>query len=461
MHGKSLGTKSSAGDKELDYDNMNDDDIDNILAQLQSGEYNSGSEENDGSDTIVDGSSDNSNSEDELSNEDIGDTEQNNDENEDSETNDLDDGQGDDTEGEGSEDDAENNQDTGDGKDGNDVEEGSADEGSQAAVTNSDGSINPEEFERYKKFYEELANAEFVANGKVVKGFTDPKKLIQSQQMSYGFSNKMAEIKKYRPFLSALKEKGVLDDEAKFNDMMNLLDADKGAIKTHLSKHNISAVELELDDVEYKPKNYVANKASVLLGEVFDKAQMFGYDEKLRTVLSEQWDEASFKEFIDEPKTRNDLVAHIQDGTYDVVMNKVNEMEMFDTSGRLSGVSTADKYRMAYAELRREFEEYEASRAIVAQRQQTTNEPSAVSVKTVQPSQVKPELDAATKAKLEAEYRAKVEQKNLEAAEARKKAASVSKKKVVVTSSKKFDPLDLEGDELDSFVDSLIMSGRK
>jgi hypothetical protein len=59
-------------------------------------------------------------------------------------------------------------------------------------------------------------------------------------------------------------------------------------------------------------------------------------------------------------------------------------------------------------------------------------------------------------AKKQAEYKAQVEQKNKEADEARKKAAMMSKKKIANTQTKKFDPLALEGDELDSFVDSLI-----
>ena len=70
-------------------------------------------------------------------------------------------------------------------------------------------------------------------------------------------------------------------------------------------------------------------------------------------------------------------------------------------------------------------------------------------------------IDTALLAKKEAEYKAQVEQKNREADEARKKAAALSKKKVTTTQTKKFDPLALDGDDLNSFVDGLISGNIK
>lgn len=443
LHGISLGVKSISA-SEIDYDNMSDEDIDAMLEQISSnGQVSLG---------LEDDSSDDDNEE-----ENIDDTDHTDDNTDDTDTNDENDDSDNDTDGNGESDDGETNQEnveTNKGDADTDSEAEKELDASEAPKTTETGTIDPSEFERYKKFYEEIANAEFVANGKKVKGFTDPKKLIQAQQMSYGYSNKMAEIKKYRPYLAALRDKGILDDESKFNYLMSVVDGDKGAIKEHLVKHNISAVDLELDDVEYKPtKSYVANPAALVLEEVFDSAKNLGIDAKLRTVLSEQWDEASFKEFIDEPDTRADLIEHVQSGIYDTVMDKVQELEALDYTGRYIGMKTTDKYRIALGELKAEFDAYEAAQHKVVTPVQSTQKKPATNAA--------PELDAATKARLEAEYRAKVEQKNQEAAEARKKAASVSKKKVAVTTTTKFDPLALEGDELDEFVQSMINSGRR
>jgi hypothetical protein len=147
----------------------------------------------------------------------------------------------------------------------------------------------------------------------------------------------------------------------------------------------------------------------------------------------------------------------MQNGVYDTVMDRLAELESIDVSGKLSGMKTTDKYRYALRDLHAEYE-----RSIAAQQVQATPQVATIAPKAEPQVQAKAELDEATKKRLEDEYRAKVEQKNLEAAEARKKAAAISKKKVVTsTQTKVFDPLALEDDDLDTFVNSLINNGRK
>jgi hypothetical protein len=63
--------------------------------------------------------------------------------------------------------------------------------------------------------------------------------------------------------------------------------------------------------------------------------------------------------------------------------------------------------------------------------------------------------------KKKAEYEAAVKQKNIEADNARKKATELSKKKTAVTKTKKFDPMELEGEDLSAYVDSLISGNIK
>ena len=52
---------------------------------------------------------------------------------------------------------------------------------------------------KYKDYYDKVTS-EFSANGKTVKGFTDPNKVIQAQQALYGLEEKFAMFKKYRPW---------------------------------------------------------------------------------------------------------------------------------------------------------------------------------------------------------------------------------------------------------------------
>ena len=438
---------------EIDYDNMTDDQIDDILSQIDSGTFGSDDENQDGANTNLDENNENQSEDgdENLNNRNLEDTEGDNDEDENSDTNQLNDGLTNDTENKSSEGDSENSQ----VEQSNGNVEGNADtsnpEDAKGAET---GKIDPAEYERLKKFYNEIANAEFIANGKKVKGFTDPSKIIRSQQMLHDYSNKMRGINEYKPYLKALKEKGIIGDEEKFNFAMSLLDGDKATIKKHMEALKIDLVDLELDeDSNYVQKNYIPSKQSMVLDETMEIASNIGVDSKLRSVIAKDWDDDSFSEFLNNPSVRNDLLTHMQDGTYEIVQNKINELEMLDMNGSYRGLKSTDKYRTAIAEINRENQ----SRPV---------NPSAYQNQYANQQQNNGSYIDAERARLadlaakEAEYKAMAEKK-LRDDEARKKAAMITKKKTTTVTQKKFDPLELEGDALDEFVNELISSSKK
>ena len=438
---------------EIDYDNMTDEQIDDILSQIDSGTFGSNDENQDGENTNLDENNENQNDDgdENLNNRNLEDTEGDSDEDEDSDTNQSNDGLTNDTENKSSEGDSENSQ----VEQSNGNAEGNADtsnpEDAKGAET---GKIDPAEYERLKKFYDEIANAEFIANGKKVKGFTDPSKIIRSQQMLHDYSNKMRGINEYKPYLKALKEKGIIGDEEKFNFAMSLLDGDKATIKKHMEALKIDLVDLELDeDSKYVPKNYIPSKQSMVLDETMEIASNIGVDSKLRSVIAKDWDDDSFAEFLNNPSVRNDLLTHMQDGTYEIVQNKINELEMLDMNGSYRGLKSTDKYRAAIAEINRENQ----SRPV---------NPSAYQNQYANQQQNNGSYIDAERARLadlaakEAEYKAMAEKK-LRDDEARKKAAMITKKKTTTVTQKKFDPLELEGDALDEFVNELISSSKK
>ena len=438
---------------EIDYDNMTDEQIDDILSQIDSGTFGSHDENQDGANTNLDENNENQNDDgdENLNNRNLEDTEGDNDEDENSDTNQLNDGLTNDTENKSSEGDSENSQ-----VEQSDVnEEGNADTSNPADAKGAEtGKIDPAEYERLKKFYDEIANAEFIANGKKVKGFTDPSKIIRSQQMLHDYSNKMRGINEYKPYLKALKEKGIIGDEEKFNFAMSLLDGDKATIKKHMEALKIDLVDLELDeDSKYVPKNYIPSKQSMVLDEAMEIASNIGVDSKLRSVIAKDWDDDSFSEFLNNPSVRNDLLTHMQDGTYEIVQNKINELEMLDMNGSYRGLKSTDKYRTAIAEINRENQ----SRPV---------NPSAYQNQYANQQQNNGSYIDAERARLadlaakEAEYKAMAEKKFRDD-EARKKAAMITKKKTTTVTQKKFDPLELEGDALDEFVNELISSSKK
>ena len=453
--------------KEIDYDNMSDEQIDEILSQIDSGTFENSEPEN-GNDFNQNEDDNNSNSnsfneeeeeEDEnLNNRNLEDTENGQPEDGDADTN-------------ANNDDLK--QDTASGSNGENSENSQVENSNTNANQNADtanpedakgsetGKIDPAEYEKLKKFYDEIANAEFVANGKKVKGFTDPSKIIRSQQMLHDYSNKMRGINEYKPYLKALKDKGIIGNEEKFNFAMSLLDGDKATIKKHLESLKIDPVDLELDDdanAQYSPRNYMPSKESLVLDEAMDIARSSGVEDKLRTVIAKEWDEESFGEFLRDPRVRNDLITHMQDGSFDTIQNKMTEMEMLDLTGSFRGLKSTDKYRAAIAEINREIQ-YQYNRQSVnpsIPQQQQYYRSAPVGQNQYQPNVEAERLALAAK---EAEYKAMAEKK-LRDDEARKRAAMITKKKSVTVTQKKFDPLALEGDDLDNFVNELI-AGKK
>ena len=427
--------------KESNVYTITEEEMEAILNQIDNGTFES---QNSGTSDDEDNFDDDSQNSDDFynqgnSNENLEDTDESEKDGEDDETNNQDDGSDDDTSGDNSNSDAGNSQENTDDTDGDNSDTSSKTDADATAT----GKIDPAEYERLKSFHDKIANAEFVANGKKVKAFTDPEKIIRSQQMAYGYSEKMRGFNEYRPFLKAMKEKGLIEDEGKFNFAMSLIDGDKAAIKEHLKALKIDPVELEMDEATYQGKNYVVSKEALILEDTLALAKEIGVEDRLRDTVGKQWDEESFREFVEKPEVRADLLEHLQTGTFDIVQDKVKEMELLDQYGTFSRMKSTDKYREAIKQINAENARQQAQ----VPAYDNVSERNRLDAIMKQNSE---------KARLEAEYKANVQKKNLEADEARKRAASISKKKAVVTKTAKFDPLALDGDDLSNFVDGLI-----
>jgi len=434
-----------AANEEIDVDNMNEEEFESLMGDLESGVYDEDEtqEEEPESTEIVDEIADDGEDEEDTTEdttEDNEDTDQDDESEDEDDTNDQSDGDDDDTSDDTDEDEEEDTP-------VEDEDKETEDEDSETKEPTDDEvpdtvKIDQTEYDKYKKFYDEVVNAEFTANGKKVKGFTDPAKIIQSQQMAYGYSDKMAGFKQYKPFMMPLKDKGYLDDPDKFNFLMDLADGNVDALKTHIKQLEIDPLDMDLDEVNYKSAEHRASESNIALDETLEKAKAMGVHDKLQEVVGGEWDEASVKDFIDTPEIRNDLVEHMSNGVYDMVQDKIREMKSLD--GNFADQKNVNQYRAAYGEL---VKEYQAKQ----ETEQKANTDEADKAAEVEAEKAK--LIEEQKAE---KYKQSVAKKNKQIDEQRKKATSVAKRKKPVKKSTKFDPMKLDGDELDSFVDSLI-----
>ena len=294
------------------------------------------------------------------------------------------------------------------------------------------------ETEPLKNFYNEVTG-EFTANGVKVKGFTDPKKVIQAQQMAANYAANMAELKPYKGFIKTLKNKGLVEDKDKFNFALQLLEGDQEALKKHIKELDIDPFSMDLEDIQYKPKDHLPSPVEMNLEEVIDYAKVHGADERVSEVISKEWDDDSVLELINNKQVSRDLVEHIKTGTYDIVKARMEQKKAVDFEQTYSAYSSIDQYKIALQELEAE---YAQQQAIQAQQYQ-------------QP--IAQERTWSLPKNIVEDYSKKVGAVNKEVEAARRKAASVSKRKKVTSRAKpKIDPLkDLDNDAFAKFIDSL------
>ena len=318
----------------------------------------------------------------------------------------------------------------------------------------------------YKSFYEALTNAEFKANGKMVKGFTDPSKIIRAQQMLYGFEEKMSGFKQYRPFVGSLKKTGMIDNPEKFNMMMDIMSGDKEALKAFIKSSNIDPIiDLDLDTVNYNGKNYIDSKQSLDIEDTLEIAKNLGIEDKFRETVGKRWDDESFKEFTSTPEVREDLLEHMtnrinpNDETspiiYDAVQDKIAEMKLLDNNGMFNAKSSINQYRAAVVALSNDLKARSANQQVVKKDENnatiTKDQPKQTTIADVEAEKAK-----ILQKRKEDNYKAELEKKEKLDAEKRKKASSASKTKpTTVEKKQKFDPLSLSGDDFRSYFDSL------
>ena len=303
----------------------------------------------------------------------------------------------------------------------------------------------------FENFYNEVTS-EFMANGKKIKGFTDPKKIIESQQMAAGFSDKMAGFTKYKPFMNTLKDKGMLDSPEKFNLAMNLLDGDQEAIKQHIKNLEIDPFEMDMENINYDGKNQVSSNLEIAYDEILENAGTNHVRQEVQDVIRGDWDDQSVVALLEDKQSSADLVNHISTGAYKVVQERMAEKKRTDVNQVYTSKPMIEQYREAARELEGEYVNH-----VNAQQQQYQNQQGQQ--QQIDEQAVQDEIARIEQERGDEEYRSKVEKQNAKADTARKKATSVSKKKPSTKTNKKvFDPGNANDEQFTKYLDSLIYS---
>jgi hypothetical protein len=212
---------------------------------------------------------------------------------------------------------------------------------------------------------------------------------------------------------------------------------------------NVDPLDLDMEEIEYNASNTLASEESLTLDDTLEVARNVGVEPQLREVIGKQWDQESFDEFLKNPSVRNDLIDHIRTGAYDTVQQKISEKKQLDVAGTYGSMSTIQQYRLAVQELQAE-----------AQYAQPPVQPQPEVDTADSEAAVKAEKAKIAKERKETTYKAKAAKESKKLNEQRKRATSASKRKAPAKAKAKFDPMKVEGEELDDLMEFLIEGNR-
>lgn len=223
---------------------------------------------------------------------------------------------------------------------------------------------NQEEID-YKAFYENVMQP-FKSNGKTVtpSNIADIRNLMQ---MGTDYTRKTQQLAPLRRIAETVRNAKISDED--LNNLINAYNGDKEALRRIFKKNNINPmdIDVESEDVNYRPNNNIATDKQIAFSEVLDEVQPS--IPKIRTILNEKWDKRSAELIASDPKWLRGLHQEIEMDRFDVIQEVLENQRAL---GRFKDVSDIEAYSMiasAYVK----YEQEKAEHKLKSEQQQPDN----------------------------------------------------------------------------------------
>lgn len=154
----------------------------------------------------------------------------------------------------------------------------------------------------------------------------DELKQLASKGMNY--TRKMQEIKDYREHVSAIKEAALSKDD--INLMIDVLKGDKDALATVMKRTGVDALDVDVENSRYVPKNYGRNEVELEIEEVVESISRDPEYVTTKHIISSNWDKQSQMEFVKDPIKIAKLHEDVKDGTFDQVVPMMLKKKALD-----------------------------------------------------------------------------------------------------------------------------------
>ena len=154
----------------------------------------------------------------------------------------------------------------------------------------------------------------------------DELKQLASKGMNY--TKKMQDIKEYREHVSAIKEAALSKDD--INLMIDVLKGDKDALATVMKRTGVDALDVDVENSRYVPKNYGRNEVELEIEEVVESISRDPEYVTTKHIISSNWDKQSQMEFVKDPIKIAKLHEDVKDGTFDQVVPMMLKKKALD-----------------------------------------------------------------------------------------------------------------------------------
>lgn len=178
---------------------------------------------------------------------------------------------------------------------------------------------------------------------------------IFGQAMDY--TKKMQALKPWRQSIDALESNGLSHEDV--NLMIDVLKGDKDAVAAVLKRTGVDALELDVEQSRYVPKDYGRDDKALAVKDVIDEISADAEYQTTYKILSKEWDDNSFREMTSDPELIKLLHVDVKSGMYDKVQPIAEKLKVYDRGRR----SNLDYYKEAARVYFNEQAQEEARRA--------------------------------------------------------------------------------------------------
>lgn len=188
-------------------------------------------------------------------------------------------------------------------------------------------------------FYTKVT-ASFKADGKDLQ-IRSPEDAVRLMQMGVNYSRRMQEMKPLRAQNEMLKAVG-LDDPAKLNHMIEVMQGKPDAIQKLLKDKKIDPIDIDTTkEVAYKPANHAIDPKTLAFREAIETTLTQEGGADLIKDINSSWDDQSKEALRDQPAIFQNLLDQKKSGVY-VRIKK--ELDYQRTMGFLTDVPFVQAY---------------------------------------------------------------------------------------------------------------------